>query len=65
MAYFGVGMRGVHLPLMALVDYRGFRLVAISLLPVNKKTLIYGTNDAGFIFHPQQKFKTLQSKPRN
>ena len=30
------------MPLMALVDYRGFRLVAMSVLPVNATTLIYG-----------------------
>lgn len=32
------------LPLMALINYRGFRLVAISLLPINKSTIIYGRN---------------------
>ena len=26
----------------ALVDYRGFRLIAMSLLPINAKTLVYG-----------------------
>ena len=36
MAYCSVGMEGVNFPLMTLVDYRGFRLVAISVLPVNK-----------------------------
>lgn len=28
---------------MCLIDYRGFRLVAMSLLPVSNDTLIYGT----------------------
>jgi hypothetical protein len=28
--------------LVALIDYRGFRLVAISLLPISKETIIYG-----------------------
>jgi hypothetical protein len=27
---------------VALIDYRGFRLVAISLLPISKETIIYG-----------------------
>jgi hypothetical protein len=27
---------------MCLIDYRGFRVVAMSLLPVNKETIIYG-----------------------
>lgn len=36
---------------MCLVDYRGFRLVAMSLLPISKKTLIYGSDDAGKNVH--------------
>jgi hypothetical protein len=46
--YFSLGMADINFPLMALVDYRGFRLVAMCLLPVNKSTLIYGTCDGGF-----------------
>ena len=42
MAYFNLGFRDVCTPLMSLVDYRGFRLVAMSVLPVSKDTLIYG-----------------------
>ena len=42
MSYFSLGMKDVFMPLMALVDYRGFRLVAMSVLPVNSSTLIYG-----------------------
>jgi hypothetical protein len=42
MTYFNLRLTDVFLPLMALVDYRGFRLVAMSVLPVNDKTLIYG-----------------------
>ena len=38
----------VRVPMLALVDYMGFRLIAISLLPIQAdKTLIYGTRDAG------------------
>jgi hypothetical protein len=32
---------------MALINYRGFRLVALSLLPIDKTTLIYGSSDGG------------------
>lgn len=32
---------------MCLIDYKGFRLVAISHLPVNKTTLVYGSSDGG------------------
>ena len=36
---------------MALVDYMGFRVVAMSVLPINNKTLVYGTNDGGVVIH--------------
>ena len=42
------GLSGLRVPLMALVDYLGFRLTAMSLLPVGSDTLVYGTMDAGF-----------------
>jgi len=46
MRYYGC--EGLHVPLMAVIDYRGFRLVAMSILPIDKKkTLIYGSGDAG------------------
>jgi hypothetical protein len=32
---------------MALLDFRGFRLMALSLLPIGKNTLVYGSADAG------------------
>ena len=30
---------------------QGFRLIAISLLPLGKDSLIYGSNDAGITIH--------------
>lgn len=41
------GNDGIHVPLMALIDYRGWRLIAMSILPLGKDTLVYGSNDAG------------------
>ena len=32
----------IHVPLMAVISYRGFRLTAMSVLPIDGKTLIYG-----------------------
>src|SRR5690349_20535631 len=50
MRYYGC--EGLHVPLMAVIDYRGFRLVAMSILPIEKKkTLIYGSSDAGKTVH--------------
>eukprot|EP01117_Protostelium_nocturnum_P014543 TRINITY_DN5541_c0_g1_i4.p1 TRINITY_DN5541_c0_g1~~TRINITY_DN5541_c0_g1_i4.p1 ORF type:complete len:905 (-),score=337.74 TRINITY_DN5541_c0_g1_i4:2149-4863(-) len=45
--YFNLGVSRLHFPLMALVDYMGFRIQAISLLPINTETLIYGTANGG------------------
>ena len=39
----------VH-PLMTLVDFAGFRLVCVSLLPISDRTLAYGSADAGASF---------------
>ena len=40
--------RDVHFPMMTIVDYRGFRVVGMPLLPIDgSRTLVYGSNDAG------------------
>lgn len=41
----------IHFPLMCLVDYLGFRLQALSLLPIHGGTLVYGTADGGRTMH--------------
>jgi hypothetical protein len=39
---------GISLPLMALIDYMGFRLIALGLCPLNgEQTLLHGTMDGG------------------
>lgn len=40
-----IGMNDIHYPLMALIDYRGHRIVATSLLPITNNTLKYGSID--------------------
>ncbi len=35
-------------PLMCLIDYRGHRLVACSVLPIDEDTIVYGSNDQGY-----------------
>ncbi len=37
------------LPLMAVIDYLGFRVLAVSLLPISKATLRYGSDSGGRI----------------
>ena len=50
-ALFSTNTPGLCFPLMALIDYKGFRLVASSLLPLSKGSLILGSNDAGRTVH--------------
>lgn len=42
---------GIHVPLTALIDFRGFRLVAMSILPIDRTTLSYGSDDYGNHVH--------------
>jgi hypothetical protein len=51
MNYFHCGIKELHVPLMALIDYRGFRLMAISLLPLSSSTICYGSADAARTVH--------------
>ena len=44
-------VQGLHFPLMVLVDYRGYRLIAMPLLPVGPDTLVYGSSDGGATIH--------------
>ncbi|KYQ96645.1 hypothetical protein DLAC_03928 [Tieghemostelium lacteum] len=37
----------INLPLMCIIDYYGYRVTAMSLLPINKTTLVYGSSDGG------------------
>jgi hypothetical protein len=34
-------------PMMSVIDYKGFRVIAISMLPVGHQTLVYGSNNGG------------------
>jgi len=55
-AYFNAGMPGLHYPLMALVDYSGFRLSCQSLLPIDADTLVYGSSDGALHVQADPKF---------
>jgi len=37
------------LPLMCLIDYLGFRLVAMSTLPISRQSIVYGSSDGAAI----------------
>lgn len=50
-AYYNTRTVGLHFPLMAMIDKKGFRLIASSLLPLGEGSLIYGSNDAAQTIH--------------
>lgn len=51
MHYSSLRVSGLHFPLMLVMDYKGFRLVAEALLPINKETICYGSSDGGESVH--------------
>jgi len=50
-AYSTMYSGNLSFPMMAVIDYKGYRLVAMSVLPVNKQTIKYGSNDSGVTIH--------------
>lgn len=46
-AYFNTNIKGLSYPLMALIDFKGYRLVASLLLPLQFNSLIYGSENGG------------------
>ena len=48
---FGSADSRICYPLMALIDFLGVRLIAMSVLPISSKTLVYGTADCGVTVH--------------
>jgi len=45
---------GIRVPLMTLIDYLGYRLVAVSLLPISDNTLVYGSSNGGLSVHADE-----------
>lgn len=50
-AYFDCRIPGLHVPLTCLVDYRGHRILAMSVCPINHETIVYGSDDGGRTVH--------------
>ncbi len=48
---FNAGVKDLRLPLMSLVDFRGYRVLAMSVLPICASTLRYGSSDGGKQVH--------------
>lgn len=50
-AFYGKSSSEVRFPLMTLINYRGYRLVAMSMLPIDNTTLKYGSSNGGLVVH--------------
>jgi hypothetical protein len=48
---------------MCLIDFKGHRLTAMSVLPISSETLVYGSSDGGRTIHTDDQFvnSTMQS----
>jgi Clustered mitochondria len=49
--YSACGIDALHFPLMAVITYKGFRVVAVSYLPIGEDTIKYGSCDSGKTVH--------------
>lgn len=49
--YFRFYNKGLSVPMQAVVDYHGFRLIAMPYLPLQKDGLIYGSDNCGVDVH--------------
>eukprot|EP01118_Nematostelium_gracile_P014001 TRINITY_DN5372_c0_g1_i1.p1 TRINITY_DN5372_c0_g1~~TRINITY_DN5372_c0_g1_i1.p1 ORF type:complete len:670 (-),score=103.73 TRINITY_DN5372_c0_g1_i1:43-1761(-) len=48
-------VEGLMYPLMTVVDYKGFRLIAMATLPISSESLLYGSSDSGRTLHKNDK----------
>jgi hypothetical protein len=65
-----ISLYNCHIPklrvaLVALIDFRGFRLIAQSLLPISKKTLQYGSDDGGLTFKSNPELAAMMQDAGN
>ena len=51
MSFFALELPSLFFPMVALVKHHGYTLVAMSLLPVTRSTLVYGSHDGGVTVH--------------
>lgn len=49
--YWGTFQDLLHYPLMCLIDFKGFRMLAMAVLPISHDTIVYGSDDGGRTVH--------------
>lgn len=47
--YSNCGVRELHVPLIALIDYKGFRMSAQAFLPLGPESMVYGSAGGWFM----------------
>ncbi|KAH3759766.1 Histidine kinase A [Pelomyxa schiedti] len=52
-SYYNCHIPGLCLPLFVLIDYKGYRLSATSVLPIRSDTIKYGSSDAALHIHTE------------
>ena len=50
-AYLSTNESLLHVPIAALLDFCGFRMLAMGLLPVSKTSIVYGSSDQARTVH--------------
>ena len=55
MSAFDCRVEGLHVPLTALINYRGYSLISQSWLPVDSDTIVYGTPNGGNTIYSRSK----------
>lgn len=65
MASLSPALEKIKVPLMTIIDYLGFRLIALSLLPINHETIVYGSNDSGIVVNAQSPYDKIMEDVGN
>ncbi|EGC31469.1 hypothetical protein DICPUDRAFT_89640 [Dictyostelium purpureum] len=52
----------LHVPLICLLNYRGFRLSVISELPITSNTIVFGSSNAGATIHDNETVSKMMVK---
>lgn len=60
--YIQCDIDGLCFPMMCLVDFMGFRLVAMTFLPLGKDSIVYGTSDGGASVHADPTFSKMMEQ---
>eukprot|EP01132_Coremiostelium_polycephalum_P005399 gene5399-6734_t len=61
-ALVSCGVPNLHFPLMCLLNFRGFRLIVISELPIASNTLVFGSSNAGHTIYENPTVSTMMVK---